>query len=49
MLSIYHIMLLAMYTAQVKKRVKKDFKKRKIVSLQKIGVKEIRTQTLRIS
>ena len=32
MLSIYHIMLLAIYTAQVKKRVKKDFKKRKIYS-----------------
>ena len=43
-------MLLAIYTTQVKKREKKDFKKRKINNkFTKIGVKGIRTQTLRIS
>ena len=30
-------MLLAIYTTQVKKREKKDFKKRKIISLQKLA------------
>ena len=46
LLSIYHIMLLAICTTQVKKRVKKENKKKR---LRKICFKGIQTRTLWIS